>query len=162
MPIEAWPLTTCAMYKIYFFNNQGMYQVPIYRSEMETALVIVLTFKSVVPGIRVTQSDEVVLESQGSEVVWPEIDEATLGELARRFPPAVATPTVELLPEYFSAMEEAIGSDSASGELVASRLRDAELQLLAQAAREGLNLNLHGYRPAEVILTELSERDAGL
>ena len=150
------------MYKIYFFNNQGMYQVPIYRSEMETALEIVLTFKSVVPGIRVTQSDEVVLESQGSQVVWPEIDEATLAELASRFPSAVATSTVELLPGYFSVMEEAIGSDAESAELVVSRLRAAELQLLAQAAREGLNLNLHGYRPAEVIITELSERDAGM
>jgi hypothetical protein len=55
------------------------------------------------------------------------------------------------------SVSSALASSAESLELASSQLRAAEVPLLAYAACEGLNLNAYGYRPAEVIITELSE-----
>jgi hypothetical protein len=75
------------MYKIHFFNAQGMYQVPIYRTDLNGMMEIVFSYKDLVPGIRVTEADEVVFETERGVVIWPEIPDDTLSKMAMTFPP---------------------------------------------------------------------------
>lgn len=147
------------MYRVYFFNAQGKYQVPIYQEDLRACLELVFTYKDLVPGIRVTQSDEVVFETERGAVVWPELDADQLESMAANFPPAAKQATLELLPQYLDAVERAKSADAGEFELASALLRAAELPLLANAAHEDLNLLQFGYRPAEVIITEIEEAD---
>lgn len=146
------------MYLIHFFNAQGNYQVPVYQSDMKATLGIVFTYMKLVPGIRVTQSDEVVFETERGKVIWPEIDGDTLVDVTRAYPPAAKASALDVLPGYITAMDQAMSAAPQARELAFNHLREAEIPLLAYAASEGLNLNGYGYRPAEVVITELSER----
>lgn len=147
------------MYRVYFFNAQGMYQVPIYQEDLPACLELVFTYKDLVPGIRVTQSDEVVFETERGAVVWPELDQDQLQSMAARFPPAAKQATLELMPLYLDAVDRATSAGESEFALACAMLRAAELPLLANAAREALNLNQFGYRSAEVIITEIEEAD---
>jgi len=145
------------MYLIYFFNAQGNYQVPIYQADMKATLAIVFTYMELVPGIRVTESDEVVFETVRGKVIWPDIERDTLDDVAKAYPPAAKASALDVLPGYITAMDRAISAEPQALELAFSQLRAAEIPLLAYAASEGLNLNEYAYRPAEVVITELSE-----
>lgn len=147
------------MYLIYFFNAQGNYQVPVYQSDMKAALGIVFTYMDLVPVIRVTQADEVVFETERGKVIWPEIERDTLVDVAKAYPPAAKASALDALPGYIAAIDRAMAAEPQALELAFTQLRAGEIPLLAYAASEGLNLNAYGYRPAEVVITELSERD---
>lgn len=146
------------MYRIHFFNEQGLYQVPVYKEDMKATLEIVFTYKALVPGIRVTEFDEVVFETERGRVVWPEIDTDTLTEVELAYPPAVKVSALDVLPSYMSAVDRARAADRRSRETAFAQLRAEEVPLLAYAANEGLNLNNYGYQPAELIITEISEQ----
>lgn len=146
------------MYRIHFFNDQGKYQVPIYREDVKATLEIVFTYKNLVPGIRVTQSDEVVFETEFGRVVWPEIEQDQLAEVERAFPPAPKASALDALPVYMAAIDRARDADLGSREPAFNQLRSAEVPLLAYAASEGLNLNHYAYRQAEEIIYEISEQ----
>jgi hypothetical protein len=147
------------MYRVYFFNAQGKYQVPIYQEDMRACLELVFTYKDLVPGIRVTQSDEVVFETERGAVLWPDIDAAAVEAIEGNFPPAAEQATLGLMPKYLDSVQRARSADASEFELASSLLRAAELPLLANAAREALNLLEYGYRPVEVVLTEIEEAD---
>ncbi len=145
------------MYRIYFFNAQGQYQVPVYSELVQSTIEIVFTFKDVVPGIRVTASDEVVFETEQGKVIWPEFEEVALAHLVKAYPPAMKVSALDVLPGYLSAVDRAKSAGPEERSLAFAQLRAAELPLLANAASEGLNLNEYAYRSAELIITELSE-----
>lgn len=147
------------MYLVYLFNALGKYQVPIYQDDLRASLELVFTYKDLVPRIRVTQSDEVVFETERGVVLWPEIQPDDVAAMVVNFPPAEKHAALELLPLYLDAVDRARSAHASEFELACALLRAAELPLLANAAQEALNLLEHGYRPAEVIITEIEEAD---
>lgn len=147
------------MYLIHFFNAQGKYQVPVYQEDVHAMVEVVFTYKDLVPGIRVTQVDEVVFETVQGSVVWPKIAADALAAMAEAFPPALRASALDVLSGYRQSVARAEAAGAGEQELAFAQLRAAEIPLLAYAASEGLNLNGYGYRPAEVIITEIEEAD---
>lgn len=144
------------MYLIHFFSSKGKYQTPVYQDDAHAMVEVVFTYKDLVPGIRVTQADEVVFETEHGRVVWPDIAADALAAMVLAFPPAAKVPALNVLDGYRRATDRAFAADGDTRELTFSHLRAAEIPLLAYAACEGLNLNAFGYRPAEDIITEIS------
>jgi hypothetical protein len=107
---------------IHFFNAQGKYQVPVYQADVKAMVEIVVTYKNLVPGIRVTQHDEVVFETDRGTVIWPEISTEALAGMREAYPSAAKAAALDVLQGYMKAVDSAVAAGTDTRELTFAQL----------------------------------------
>jgi len=142
-----------------FFDNQGQYNNKLYPADLESAIEIVLRYRSVAPTIIVTENDEIVLEVQQGKATPPVFDHPAIQRIEAISPSKVPEGSaMELMEAYRDAMVTV--TDQPPGPLATPSyllLEAIEVPLLAFAAKEGIDLSAHGYQPAGALVAEHRE-----
>lgn len=140
----------------YFFNEEGRYQSRIYLDSSTTCLEMAFRFRDIVPKIMITQSDESILEMEQGQLTHPELDREVVQQLQQSYPP-IRPVEFEVALENYHKNISRVESEGVLDASIENRLRNSEYYLMAIAAREGVNLYEYDYKPAEALITELSE-----
>lgn len=143
------------MYQVYFYNRSGQYQVPIYLESDEAVIGCVFRYIRAVPKILVTENDEIVMETEDGSLLHPEFDEETFEGLRKRitaFSPLFGID--EYLDVYQSQVAEFEESGGREREVFESMIK-IEIELLALAAQQGVDLSLLGWKNSGVVEAEV-------
>lgn len=132
----------------YLKNRAGQYHTRIYMEDEEASLALLFTYMAAVPELVVTDDlDAITAQAVGGAITFPDFCAPAEGYYRERYP-ARALPTFAGAAgrdEFVRREAEALGE-----------MRDCPekhqrmVDLLALAARDGLNLYQYGYRQADV------------
>lgn len=156
-PEEKKPKAATDTYVGYFFNEEGQYQSRMYLQSMYKALLLAFTYRKIVPKIMITESDESILTIENGQLVH--LAQSSLGaqdinELSLVFQPITEFSFDQTLEHYEQACHSVESECSMANKMMLLKI---EYHLMAIAANQGINLYSYGYRPAEVLITEIEE-----
>lgn len=144
------------MYVAYFFHETGKYQAKMYLRTIEQCTEFVFRYKNFVPKMMITNSgDESMFEAEAGRIVHPALSQTVIEFWETTVQPYQPTTPLEALLEEYIVTMDAMRHGDVKLDAGSKALETIEVDLLAIAANKNVLLGTYGWRPSDVVTTEI-------
>jgi len=106
----------------------------------------------------ITENDVSIMELENGNIVFPEFTDYEIKTLAKKFPNAILDLNTDaLIEKYNSIVQHFKNKPDQIDKHDKADIRKLEINLMAVAAKENINLFNHAYQRAETVITAIEE-----